>query len=723
MSVQRMPNGQYVEIADGTPPEVVARIRARYAPARTAAPAARAETPRPSENRRTGQRYSEAELARRVASASDPLGNIPIIGNINRGVNEYVHQATLHLNDVLAPAAIAGTRALRGGNFRQEYSAEQEAMRSQRNRERERSPLATGVGGLAGMVAAPIPGFGRAAEAGLASVSAARGGLNGAGRAASAVLRGARGQVGGAAATGATQAGLSTLIDTNGNVGDALQSAAFGGALGAGAGALVKGGTGLYRAFKDRAPEQAERLAYDKIAALLGRARTEGGRVMTPERATREIAVAGARGTPMTVGDLSNEAANMRGSLARETNLPYANTAADRASSRLGGVPDRFETELRRRLPTTGDNMDAVLTRGAVRQGQQIQGGIDYARGGALDKPLAPTRLLRRAVFERPTSTMRTVLDDVRTMFADDPKLGPMTVKVLRKGKEYETLTTRAYDLVRREYGGRITTASPMNAAGVREPLPLAERLSRELRELDAQVRRANKPYAATVERQRDSFEQVDALNVGNKFISQMGTRPRELLANITAKGVKNAEEIRIGVGDALRTMRHNKGGQSAIKLLRAWQDNPDQRAVLVHIMGGQKQFNRFAQSMRRELSTMRSDAATLRGSNNPNLNHFAEHGEAPIARGVLETLRGGAFGGILGAGAQAARAVGRTAQGMGPAARDATLRLLDSDGRGLAEGVAQARAVREARRQAAVARARAAGKIAGSAAASRYGE
>src|SRR5215217_3717299 len=250
MTITRMPNGQYVDIAPGTSPDVVARIRAQNAPTRAAAPAPRPSVaaPRgsgPSTVRQPGQRYSPAELQARVASASDPLKDIPIIGDINRGVRAVSRGMTFGLDNVAGALGGGVASAAQGRGFGTGFREQRQSARQQRDADKERSPIATMTGDVVGAVAAPVGSTLRAASAGVNAGRAALAGRNltGVGRAADAglnvaqsVARRTGGPIGSAAVQGAVSGGLTTLTDT-GDLGRAAESAVggglFGGALGA----------------------------------------------------------------------------------------------------------------------------------------------------------------------------------------------------------------------------------------------------------------------------------------------------------------------------------------------------------------------------------------------------------------------------------------------------------------------------------------------------------
>lgn len=711
MSLQRMPNGQYVNIADGTPPEVIARIRAQHMPSRTAAPRAAPVTEREARVRKL------VTDGRRGRSSGVPWID-DTVGRVTRPLDTFadnaVHGVTFGLDDVIEGGVAAAGAALKGRSAGDAYSEQREARRRIRNQNNEENSIAGGVGTVAGWVGQPVEGVLKLGGKAIAAVAP---------RAAPTLARAAamtRGPIAQGAVQGATGAGLTTLAETDGNIGQAAQSALLGGTLGAGAGAALRGATGVARAFSDRSPAQAERVAYDKIAAMLGRTRDDAGAAFTPAGAAAEVADATRRGTPTTLGDLSPEMANYRGSAVRDTSLPATGDVAARAEERLGSAAERFETAVKRGARTKNSGTDAVRARANISADRQNQAAIDYAKGGALDKPLAPTPHLINAIT-KPTPDMQVAMQAARRAFANDPDMGPFMVKVLQNGKPIEVPTTRAFDEIKKAFDDIIEDGIKYLPDGNTVVSNASRAASKQLRALKDQVGKSNPEYAELVGRQRDAFEKLDALEAGKNFIGQMAQHSRELLESLTAKGVKNLDEVRTGVIDALLAMRNTK--RSPIKLLRAWERNPQQRAVLVHIMGGPKQFNEFSKFMRRELRAMQADEAVLRGSNRPVLNEFAEHGETPALKmGVWDTLRGGAYGGVTGAVSAGARAINRTATGMGPAARNETLRLLDSDGQGLAQGVAQARAVREARIQAARKRAQAAGRLAGGSTAAVYG-
>lgn len=577
MSLQRMPNGQYVEIAPGTPPEVVARIRAQYpARLRTAAPAGRPETPVSA---------SEARIRREVAERQRTSGRrsgIPLIdntvGRITRplatATDNAVHGMSFGLDDVLEGGVAAASAALQGRDAGQAYRETREVRRRIRDQNDEETPVSGGIGTVVGLVGAPVRSVLGLGARGVTAVAP---------RAAPMLARAARataGPIGTGAVQGATQAGLMTLADTDGDVGRAAQSA-IGGGIAGGAGGAVVGhlAPGIARAFRDRRPGQAERVAYDKIASMLSRGRDDVGQPLTPGSARAEITDATNRGTPTTLGDLTPEMSGLRGELVRRTELPSAGDVAAQAEQRLATAADRFDDQIRGRVRlTSGSGDDALKTSARIEDARKAQGAADYAKGGAMDRPLAPTPEIRSAI-RTPTPDMREALKLAQRAFANDPAMGPFFVKVRVGDEMVDVPTTRAFDEIKKAFDDLIEDGIKYAPDGRVIVSNASRAASKQIRALKDQVAKSNPEYAELVGRQRDAFERLESLNAGRTFLDRIRKQPREVLADLTARDAKNVDEVRTGLIDALLAMRNSNN--SPIKLLRSWERNPQQRAVL----------------------------------------------------------------------------------------------------------------------------------------------
>lgn len=756
MTAMRMPNGQYVDIPPGTPPDVIERVKAQY---RRAAPVVASVQPgtlpgslAPGatdayNSAPKGPATSSEKLTAAYKANLDGKGglmDVPILGSALKALEAMTHEASFHADDQLEAAAeaalpLSGVQSDGTLNWNERRKALLEGIKEHRAAAAAEDPLSVGAGSLFGMIKAPLGVFGKggmlakegvgaaadvaaraASKAGLpyavqGGIAAARGAARGIGAKVAPMFEGAIGQ---GALQGAGQGGLTSLVDT-GDPNVALRGA-LGGATGGAIGGAVLGKVlpGVMGAFTDRSSKAAERVAYEKIAAMLGRAKGETG-VMTPASATAELAASHAAGTPAVLGDLSHELTGYRGELARRTVLPSSGDAANAAAERLGSAGDRFEEQIRKTIdPATGQ--DALALKGDISAARKAQAEIDYKPGGAMDEHLTPKPELVK-VLNNPPSYLANAIKQAREVVSNDPALQKWGRSVIVGGKHMEMPTLRSFDAIKKAMDDQIEAGIKHLPDGSKISTDPARIASLQLRALKSMVAESNPEYGAILSRQRDAYEMLDSVNAGKDFIKSMRASPREVLTKLKAVGAQRPEEVRTGLVDALLGMRNTS--TSPIKVLRGWEKNPDQRAVLEHVMGGPENFTTFSKFMRRELRSMQGDEAVLRGSRHPVLDDFAEHGESSDVRRTLgEVVRGQAYGGLTGGASAAVRAVDRLKSGMGPEAQETTLRLLGGDGRGLERGVKAAKAFRDARKAAALQRARAAGRIGGGLAASLNG-
>jgi len=678
MATERMPNGQLVDFAPGTSPEVKAQVRARYAaPARptlTARPAA--PDPRAADIQRRAANMAQAsDLTKSLV----PFAN-GATGDMARAVQRG---ASMYLKDPVQSAISAGIASLGGKNFRDEYTRNQEAAHLLANKDYGDHPIRTGAAEFAGSMIVPV-----GEATGLARLTPNAAKAAAATKVGRVVAKAASTPVGVAIRTGANMGALNAAGATV-DKGDISQlpeammaGAAGGGALGGMLGGAARAGSHIAQVIGDRAASNASNVAYRKIADLLSRAHsgpTGKGPVYSPESAVREMNVSAARGNEPMLADLSPEMNNVAGHLAREPGNPAANELVTKAEDRSLGILDRFHAKLRS-LSNVGD--DAYAATNTVNATRKGAGAIDYSPGGVMDTHVPNTpelekffkdspdasRLLEKAYVtaQRFGENLQTLQRGVGT---GEPKLIP---------------TLRVFDYLKREFNGAIGEA--MNKGNT----TLAAGLSRHLSDLKKVITDAAPGYEHIVANQRNLFQKADSLVKGQGFLKQMRTvnGPRELMD--TLKSSSNLDEHRLGMIDALL---HT---DNPIATMRSLSSTPEKRAVMVQVMGGTKEFNLFDRFIRREIRGMGTDRMLARGKQSAT-NALGQAGNLDEGHAAAQLgtamVKGGSFGGPTGAAANAIAKLDQLNRGMGPRAREELARALMGRGEGLPAKVAASKA------------------------------
>lgn len=696
MPLTQMPDGSYVNIDDKATPEAIARIKAQY----------RAK-PRVTANRVTPAASAREKFISGISSAGQAGGEVSTEGFFNR----LVHGATLGLDDKLSALAATGMSYLDGGagksgeylrdkSFGERFGLYNAGLKRMRGEEADAHPVFTGAADMGGMLLTPIgaeTGVGRLAT----RIAPTLAGTVKASRVGQLTARAGESAIGRGARTGFNYGAASSFID-NGNVGDAFNSGLLGASVGGALGAGVHGGGKVLQAIADRAPANASRVAYAKIADMLGRTRRPGDTHMaySPQAAEREMAVSAARGHEPMLMDLSPEMHNAAGWLARKPNLRAANTLVDAGENRIAGAADRFDSEVGRRVAsTTGD--DAYALKQNINAARRGQGMVDYAEGGAMDTPVNWSPKLEKFFKDSPDADRL-----IKQAYTTAQRFGEDIVGSAQGNQLVPSM--RAFDYLKREFDGEIGAAL---RSGNRT---LAAGLSKHLGTLKNLLAEANPEYQQILARQRDEFQRISSTELGQSIFKRMTTRQgaKELLAELRGANV-NPEELKTGIADALLSMRNSS--ESPIRLMRRFMRSSDQRAVLEHAFGGTKNLNMFDKFMRRELRGMRSDDMLARGRQSAT-NIFQQHGDAAEAESVGQlvsnVLRGQAFGGITGAVSGGVRTVDQLRRGIGPAAQEEMARILMGRGEGLTQGIDKSRKFAVARRAAERKRARMAAKF-----------
>lgn len=699
MPLTQMPDGSYVNIDGNATPEAIARIKAQY----------RAK-PRVASGRTRPMTADDREVAKGFKELKDGgFNNVPVLGHAMRALDSLAHEGSFHADDVLSSGLDAATRgAYRAitkgdiGEIGRTYRNDRASLRQYRDWLAEEHPAENIVGGIVGLVKNPLgaeSGIGRLAG----KIAPTLSGTVKASRIGQMAARAGNSAIGQAARMGFNQGAATSFMD-NGDVQDAFNNGLLGAGVGGVFGAGLHGAGKVVQAIADRAPANASRVAYAKIADMLGRSRRPGDTHMpySPQAAEREMAVSAARGHEPMLMDLSPEMHNAAGWLARKPNLRAANTLVDAGESRIAGAADRFDSEVGRRVASnTGDNAYSLKQNiNATRRGQ---GMVDYAEGGAMDTPVNWSPKLEKFFKESPDADRL-----IKQAYTTAQRFGDEIVGATANGGKQLVPSMRAFDYLKREFDGEIGAAL---RSGNRT---LAAGLSKHLATLKNLLAEANPEYQQILARQRDEFERLSSTELGQSIFKRMSSREgaQQLLTEMQASKV-HPDELRTGISDALLSMRNTS--DSPIRLMRRFMRSKEQRAVLEYAMGGTKNLNLFDKYMRRELRGMRSDDMLARGRQSAT-NIFQQHGDAAEAESVGQlvsnVLRGQAFGGTIGAVSGGVRTVDQLRRGIGPAAQEEMARILMGRGEGLTQGVNNARKFATARRAAERKRARMAAKF-----------
>lgn len=609
--------------------------------------------------------------------------------------DKAVHNFTLGADDAVIPALASVPLGLAESVMRGErpdkaiarnYNIEREVRKRTRDRQSDQNPISSGVGSVAGMLASPVGAETGAAKAfsTLAPEAATKLAGSRAGKIASAL---GNSSIGLGARAGGNNAAIMAATDGDfQGVGDAyLGGAAMGGALGGAIGA----GSGLVRAVRDRAPENAGRVAYGKIADMLGRTRREnyaeggykpGAQPFTPQALERDMRVQRARGHDPMVADASPEMQTQLAALARKPGLSAANEAKSMAVARTDGASGRFGSEVERAF---GANTNGFSAKNDIIAARKAQGAADYAEGGAMDKPLNWTPEMDKFFDTAPPQTDTALKNAYNEML-----LRRETPTVSSDGKFTAVPNMRTLDYVKRGFDKEIGAALKAGDNAT------AQGLSKELGNIKAMVSDANPEYKEILARQRDAFQRQQAVETGQEVLKRLKSDPRELLADMQKLGGNGGpsmfDDLQTGMADALLQMRANG---NPVGFMRRVMRTPEQRAVMQHIFGDNKNLAKFERYIRREAKAAQTDNKLLGGSQTMELQQAAAGTEGGAAETVASKVSTGAgFGGWLGAASGALRSYDHLKRGMGADAQNELARILSGDGTGLAKGVEAAK-------------------------------
>jgi hypothetical protein len=705
MPIVEMGDGSYMNFPEGTPPQVIARERARTRGVKkpVAAP------------KLTGE---AAEVARIVQERKSSFRN----GGAMSGARALAKGFLSNFDDEAAGAISAVKhgigKAITKGDVSQigrEYRIGRDVIRAENNQLAIDHPVAGTVAEVTGAVFSPL-GKGTKAlkvvgkpleKLGTVGARILTGGAaavrNPVGRgvlkAGEAAYKGV-GKVGRGAtrfadkldnapalvqalAAGSVQgavnaAGSNENLDTLG--GDMVKGGALGGAFGGAMGGATVGLRRGAQIWKDRAPSEAARMAYGRIAQMLERGD------ITPKQAQRELMVTNARGGDGMVADLTPGLRAQQGAMSRKPNLKQSNAMIERGEQRIDSRLDRFDSKVKESVqPATGQDADALRT--SVEGARKAHGEVDYKR--VLDGNFSTSPALEKFLREAPDEVHAVLRDGAKLANLFDQDIGKLGARILPDGKMVleATPSMRVYDYAKRALDARISAAFDSGNK------PLATGLSHQLNKFKQHIMDANGEYAPILATQRDLFQKTEALELGSDFIARLRKEPRLVLNELRAIDPSNVAHARTGTVDALLSMRNTK--QDPVRFIAQAMKHPEQRRVLEFVFEGRGNLSKFERWLKREVRGARADVLTAPGRQSETArfdmaNESFGHSASDIATAAG---RGMAYGGSAGLTASVMRKFDDLKNTLSPSAMEEMAKLLMSDGQTLPKGISAAKA------------------------------
>ena len=686
MPIMRMPNGEYVNIEDGTPPEVVERIKSDYrAPAaRTASPRQAAPAPKQEARSAFGTPKSEAlgpTFAGRVASS-----------------------LTFGLSDKLDNAVRAGFDMLRPGNkstFRDAYQVARQDNRAQNATYDTENPIRGNAALIAGALLNPVgaeTGAGRLAARFAPKVAKAAKAVPGARLLESSIARGARAGLN----QGAIQGALNAADDPNGDVlntakNEALTGAAGGAIFGAAAGALGKAGDVLNM----RKPQNAKDTAYRFVDEMMQRSTNPAtGKAYTPEEIANNVRVADKGGGDSMFMDYIPEARNTAGHLASKPGLAEAGNLERRVTDRSAQAGDRFVARVEKDLP----GPSAFTAREAIEKSRKEIQQAGYKEGSFMDEPLVHTPDMDKWLREAPPITESAL----KAGYMDrlNRREMPAGANPDPNGTFTHIPDLRTFDYVKRGFDAEIGKAIAA------KDNPRVQALTKELSGLKDMLGEANPQYRDFLQSQRDLYQIQNSVDVGDTFLRRIVAEPEKLFKDIKHPDVDVAP-LRAGVADAMISLQRT-GGQPAAKMA-SYLRSPKQRKVMAYIFGSNAKLKQFEIFLQREADASRTDRfvnPTAGSKSAPLLNQGAGGESAAGAQMAEAATTGYAYGGPVGGASKLWRAMKMLSSGLSKDAEEELARILSGKGGDLRKGIDSAKAHAGSMEAARKVRSEAAGKM-----------
>lgn len=715
---ERMPNGQMVSVPADISPAKLSEIRAKYTPKKSdtsSNPVDGINVPKTRQQTRVEARKAKINSGGTVGLAAKAISYLPeqlrkpaaILGlgiaqkvsplgvlNTASGGN-VIGGATFNFDDE-AKGAIASLKgipeAIRQRSFTpiaEEYRTEQQANDEIKKDFARDNPGAAAAAQALGGLAVPIGGTGQT----LLKVSrAAR--TAGATRAANAVARvAARQRASGAIARGVTTgAGIGALNGAGNSESladlpsDALEGGVLGGVLGGTLGATVRGGTAVARTIKDRrtladgVTAVTSAKAYKRVGSLIDNIRDASGKPISPSEIVRRTRAANRTGADTRIADQSAGLRAEAAYLGRQTGIPNSNTLQDLAESRILARQGKFTGEVSKRASTKG--ADARALRDSIDGARKAKGDFDYREGGHIDTPITWTPEID-AFFKEAGPTTQAALRKAYDIMLDERR-NPLELGLTDTGTFSAVPKFRTLDYLKRAYdeiiGGAVGSGNK----------PLASRISSELRELKGMLVEQNPEYAKILASQRDPFEKLQAIELGERIFKEMKTKPRELLREIKKLDPAKADDARVGIIDRLLNLDVTADPVAAVRGLMR---NKAQRKILEFAFGGSKQLASFEKYVENEVKATLTDKFISSGRNSltGTLNQAGFSQQEALQEVGAQAVKGYGFGGSVGLLANVVGGVKRVAGKVNPEVQNEIARILMSRGEDLEEGLRNA--------------------------------
>lgn len=700
----QMPNGKLIEIADGTPPEVVEKIKAQngssssgnYVPKQgdvqqTEVPASQPATR--AERRAQGQpRKAETEEQRvnRLAQGRvDDMGD-GAYTHFDKAVDGYTFGLANRASAAIAAPINAVRRKIAGDDrgFLDTVGEEYNIGREVRKKQEDRFDQSTGWSGtaaeIAGAVANPIGTGARAVGAGARGIKAAANALNSsrlAGAAANTARAGMRmrrmGGVGQAITAGAVGGALNEA--GQGEFEDIPENLAYGAGIGAAGGGLLGGAAhGIRRGIQtigDKGVKATEREAYRKVSDMLDTAN------VSPVKAEREIAEAGSGNSDLRLADMAPSLGREASNISIRPNVPRSNNMIQDARGRIDNRRTRFAEEVdnNANLP----NNRATQQADAINQRRKNAGAADYVKGGPMDDPLT----MNGDVLRTYGNLTRDHLPEVRQALKDAKADGFNIGTHMPDGEVVPSV--RTFDYIKRALDDKaqaLAQGGNMNAA---------RRIRKQITEIRDTLADQNPKYKEALMAQRSEYEKMAGLEWGQKVISGLtGTaanNPRTLLRELRDLPESAQLDARVGIIDKL-LMKESVADPVAFvdKVNRT----PEQRKLLVFAFGGEENYSKFFKWVANEAKAKETDRLLAPGytsDTGAKIVGAAESAAEGAGEVAAATAKGTGFGGPVGGFANAMSAIKNMGRHTTRPQYNEIARILMSKGEGVDEGIKKA--------------------------------
>lgn len=669
MALERMPNGQIVDIAESVSGSDRARIRAEYSARIRASTASETEV-QPAKTKRRKQTFGE----RMASGMHDTEGQ----------TGRVIRSATFGVLDRVQDAVGAGIDTVTGeGSLVDNYKRNKAFSSSLRQSRREHSPYQSLAEEIAGAILSPV-GAGTGAARILTKIAPKAKLAIDASRVGKLAAKLGNHSVGLGARAGFNDAIVRQAINGEGSLQDRVTEAAVeGGGGGAAAGAIFGIGGKVATTLANRADSNALRVAMSKVKNALTRSIDPETRLpYTAQSARNEIVATDKSGGDGMLMDLAPEMRNMSGYLASKPGLAAATDLETRVQDRSLGASDRFNKRVRKdmgeELPAHAPDLDAHEFMKASKEARQASGKEGWAEGGAFDVPLKNTPEVDRFFNQTPPEFDVAV----KSAYTQMLNRGEIPVEEAGSGSFTHLPNLRALDYVKRHYDGIITEA--LRSGNTTK----AGELSWQLGHVKKTITDSSPGVADEWAKQRDAFQEYASAELGKNFLKQLGSDPRKLMDMIRKEGMQE-EPMLIGMADALLQMDLKTG--NPVAAMRKYLRNEHSRKVLLYMFKSNKKLSEFEKFIKREIRTRKTDNIvdpTTGSKTNVLRSQIDDDDEISAGVGLFKKgLQGLAYGGTVGLSSGVLRGLDTLSSGLGVKAQEELAGILSGKGDDLAEG------------------------------------